>query len=67
MDMDERPKSSDLPIDALEAEELDRYSLADLEDRIARLEAEIVRTRGIHRKKGTSQAAAEALFGKGQS
>ncbi len=65
MDMDDRPVRRALPIDAVESEDLDRYSLSELLERIGRLEAEIVRTRAVHDKKDKSEAAAHALFGKG--
>lgn len=65
MDMDDRPVSRDRPIDAVQSEDLDRYSLSELLERVDRLEAEIARTRAVHHKKSKSQMAAHALFGKG--
>ncbi|WP_281300678.1 MULTISPECIES: DUF1192 family protein [unclassified Iodidimonas] len=62
---DEPAKPAMAPLDALEREDLDRHSLAELIERIARLDAEIDRAKKIHTAKAASKAAADALFGKG--
>ncbi len=46
----------------LTREDLDLYAVEDLEDRIAGLEGEIVRTRAQLARKQVGRAAAEALF-----
>ncbi len=43
-------------------QDLSLLSLGEIEERIALLQAEIERLREAHRKKQTSQAAADALF-----
>jgi uncharacterized small protein (DUF1192 family) len=43
-------------------EDLDLYAVGDLEERIAQLEAEIVRTRAALDKKRSGRAAADAFF-----
>jgi len=45
-------------------EDLELFAVADLEDRIEALEAEIARTRGQMERKRAGRAAADALFGK---
>jgi uncharacterized small protein (DUF1192 family) len=47
-------------------EDLEIYGVADLEDRIAALEAEIVRTRAQLEKKRSGRSAADALFNFGR-
>lgn len=48
-------------------EDLELYSVADLEDRIGLLEAEIDRTRGQIDRKRASKSAADAFFKFGDS
>ena len=48
----------------LAREDLDLLAVADLEDRIEALSAEIVRTRAQLDRKRAGRAAADALFGK---
>lgn len=47
---------------ALAREDLDNYSVADLEDRISLLETEIVRARAAMESKKNRRSAADALF-----
>lgn len=47
---------------ALTHEDLSLYSVGDLDERAARLEAEIVRTRSALEQKKTGRSAADALF-----
>lgn len=64
MDEDDRPRPRGDAAEALSKEGLDPYSVAELDARIALLEAEIERVRA-HRDKSTAhRAAADALFGK---
>lgn len=49
----------------LAAEDLGPYSQAELDERIALLEAEIARVRAHKNKAAAHRAAADALFGKG--
>ena len=56
----DRPAGS--PLSLLVKEDLDPYSIADLEDRIAALEAEIARSRSAIETKGSKRSAADALF-----
>ncbi len=48
----------------LRREDLELFSVSDLEERIGELEAEIGRTRAQMDKKRAGRAAADALFGK---
>ena len=52
-------------LDALAKEDLDLYSIEDLDDRTARLEAEIQRIASAKSRKLAGRAAADALFGGG--
>jgi uncharacterized small protein (DUF1192 family) len=62
MDDDDRPRLNRDAASQLAGESLDRYSQDELAERIALLEAEIVRVKA-HRERASSQrAAAEALF-----
>jgi uncharacterized small protein (DUF1192 family) len=55
------PRAND-PVSALGKQDLDPYSVTELDARIAALEAEIVRTR-VHRDKSVNhRASADALF-----
>jgi uncharacterized small protein (DUF1192 family) len=67
MDDDERPRPSGDAASLLAKEALDPYSRAELDDRIALLEAEIARV-AAHRDKGQAhRAAADLLFGSARS
>jgi uncharacterized small protein (DUF1192 family) len=60
MDADE-PRPAD-PLVLLRRQDLDPLSVAELEDRIAALEAEIARTRGKLAGATAFKSAADALF-----
>jgi uncharacterized small protein (DUF1192 family) len=49
-------------LDAVQKEDLDVYAVEDLAERIARLEAEIARTRQALERKRSGRDAADALF-----
>ena len=51
-------------VDALGREDLDLFSIEELDERVQRLEGEIERVRSARRKKLAGRAAADALFGK---
>ena len=63
MDDEDDFKPSD-PIVALGREDLDPLSVEELEARVRRLEAEIVRTKGHMAGKSSHMSAADALFAK---
>ena len=63
MTMDEEELSPP-PILSLTKAEIEDLSVAELEARIAALEAEIERVRDVMAKKQDSKSAAEAVFGK---
>ena len=44
--------------------EMERWNIADLQDYVARMQAEIARVEAIMNAKGSVNAAADALFGK---
>jgi len=50
------------PLHGLVREDLDPYSVEDLEARIEALQAEIVRSRDIMERKKNRRSAADALF-----
>lgn len=50
------------PLSLLVKEDLDLFSVADLEERISALEAEIARTKAAIETKGSKRSAADALF-----
>lgn len=50
------------PLAELGREDLDLWSVIDLQERIAALEAEIVRSRAAMEKKAQRKSAADALF-----
>jgi len=52
------------PILSLSKAEIEDLSVAELEDRIVALEAEIARVRDVIASKQDSKSAAEAVFGK---
>lgn len=53
------------PILSLTKAEIEDLSVAELEARVAALEAEIERVKGVIAGKQDSKSAAEAVFGKG--
>jgi len=61
---DDLPRPKGDAAAALAKESLDPYSLAELEDRIDQLEAEIARIKAHRDKAAAHRAAADALFGK---
>jgi len=62
MDFDDLPTKRTSPVDDLEKEDLSTYSVDQLEDRAARLAAEIERTQADMKDKQASRAAADACF-----
>ena len=54
-------------LEALEREDLDAYGVEELAARIARLEAEIERTRSALGRKRSGREAADALFSLGKA
>ncbi|WP_419756388.1 DUF1192 domain-containing protein [Brevundimonas sp.] len=60
-DLEPRPQRGE-PLRALSREDLDVYSIEDLEGRIAALDDEIARARGRHRGQRSKKNAADALF-----
>jgi len=52
-------------LDAVAQEDLDLYSIEDLDERTARLEAELARVAAAKSRKLAGRAAADALFGGG--
>ncbi|WP_066701806.1 DUF1192 domain-containing protein [Sphingobium amiense] len=63
MDMDEyQPRKSDDPLTRLMTQDLGPLSVAELDARIAALEAEIARTRAKKESAVNHKASAEALF-----
>ena len=62
MDDDDRPRRRGDAASLLSGESLDTYSLAELDERVALLEAEIVRTRSHRDKSAAHRQAADALF-----
>ncbi|KTE25849.1 MULTISPECIES: DUF1192 domain-containing protein [unclassified Sphingopyxis] len=65
MDDDDLPRRRDDVLAALTKQVLDPLSVAELDDRIAVLEAEIARVKAHKAAAGTFKASAEALFRKG--
>lgn len=65
MDDDDLPRRRDDVLAALTKQVLDPLSVAELDDRIAVLEAEIARTKSHKAAAGGFKASAEALFRKG--
>ncbi len=61
---DDLPRPKGDAAAALAKESLDPYSLAELEDRIDQLEAEIARIKAHRDKAAAHRAVADALFGK---
>lgn len=62
MDLDDLPSKKTGPLTDLEKEDLSTISADELNERIARLEAEIERTTTEIRAKQASRAAADAFF-----
>lgn len=61
---DDLPKKKSDPLADLAREDLDRLSIADLDDRIAALEAELARSRAKRDGAAKFRAAADNLFRK---
>jgi uncharacterized small protein (DUF1192 family) len=64
MDLDDLPRPRGDAAGKLASEDLSPYSQDELVERIALLEAEIVRVRAHRDKVSAHRAAADALFGK---
>ncbi|CAN5493548.1 hypothetical protein BH09PSE4_BH09PSE4_09490 [soil metagenome] len=63
MDADELlPRRANDPLTELARQDLDPFSLAELEGRIAALEAEIERARGKMQRAVNHRASADAIF-----
>lgn len=62
MDLDDLLRKKTGPLTDLETEDLSTISVEELEDRISRLKAEIVRTETEITAKQASRAAADAFF-----
>ena len=62
MDSDDLPRRTDDPAAQLARQDLDPYSVSELEERIALLEAEIARCRTIVQRAVNHRASADALF-----
>lgn len=62
MESDEPPRRHDDPLALLARQDLDPLSVGELDSRIARLEAEIVRTRAHADRAVNHRASADALF-----
>lgn len=60
-DLEPRPQRGE-PLRALSREDLDVYSIEDLEERIAAMDAEIQRARAAIEAKRSKKNAADALF-----
>lgn len=60
-DIEPRPQRGE-PLRALSREDLDVYSIEDLDERIFALEAEIARARAAIERKRSKKNAADALF-----
>ncbi|MEQ8410420.1 MAG: DUF1192 family protein [Erythrobacter sp.] len=67
MDEEDRPRPLGDAASRLAAEDLAPYSRAELDERIALLEAEIVRVRNHRNRAADHMAAANALFSKSGS
>jgi uncharacterized small protein (DUF1192 family) len=61
---DDLPRPKGDAATALAKESLDPYSLAELDERVMLLEAEIARIRAHRDKAAAHRSAADALFGK---
>lgn len=60
-DLEPRPQGGEA-LAVLGREDLDLYAVAELEERIAALEAEIARARSAIQGKSSQRSAADALF-----
>jgi uncharacterized small protein (DUF1192 family) len=67
MELDERARPSGDFVSQLAAESLDRYSIAELSERIAILEGEIARIIAHLNRVSAHRLAAEALFNRPES
>jgi uncharacterized small protein (DUF1192 family) len=67
MELDERARPSGNFVSQLAAESLDRYSQAELNERIAILEGEIARIVAHRNRVAAQRLAAEALFKRPES
>ncbi len=67
MELDERARPSGDFVSHLTAESLDRYSLAELGERIAILEGEIARIVAHRERVSAQRLAADALFKRPES
>ncbi|MFM7404225.1 MAG: DUF1192 family protein [Erythrobacter sp.] len=65
MEEADRPRPSGDAASRLAGEDLGPYSQAELDERVALLEAEIGRVRAHQNKAAAHRAAADALFSKG--
>jgi uncharacterized small protein (DUF1192 family) len=65
MEEPDRPRPSGDAASRLAGEDLGPYSQAELDERVALLEAEIARVRAHQGRAAAHRAAADALFGKG--
>ena len=63
MDEDDRPRPKGDAASRLAGEDLSPYSVAELDERVALLQAEIERVRAHRDKSAEHRAAADALFG----
>ena len=64
MDEDDRPRPRGDAASRLAGEDLSPYSLEELDERVALLEAEIARVADHRRQASAHRDAAEALFGR---
>ena len=64
MDDDDLPRQRGDAASRLSGENLDSYSQAELQERIALLEAEILRVKARYGQAASHRQAADALFGK---
>jgi uncharacterized small protein (DUF1192 family) len=62
MEADDRPRPRGDAASLLASESLDSYSLAELDDRVVTLEAEIARIKAHRDKAAAHRLAAEAFF-----
>lgn len=62
MDLDDVGPAASDPLTLLQREDLDRLSRHELDERVARLEAEIARTRTRMGTASSTRASADALF-----
>ncbi len=67
MDDDDRPRPRGDAASLLAKEDLSPFSLAELDERVAQLRAEIARVESHRSKTAAHMSAADALFGKPKS